>query len=274
MQPPFGHCLHGGTMSAEAKSLMEVIEKSYQFYVYLFTVFVVFMGVARWYGKQVWRKREESRRDSSGLPVAALYSGGSFESSFTYTSLFQGGLTGVYIAVMQLMYVVFMLAYFRGIQVFTNSNAAHPVDIWGVVSILMFFPVFMLGYFTLIPIISFRSRISVRNCIFPVGIVLVGMAGAVAATVLITDKSIVVAAQFLAVAILSLCASYFIGMSDGIRSADPESNYPLVSVELNQGTGFDRAWLYERTDSDYRLVTKDGTNHIIPTFNVKRIRKI
>ncbi len=91
---------------------------------------------------------------------------------------------------------------------------------------------------------------------------------------LITDKGMVVAAQSLAVAILSLCMSYFIGMSDGIRAADPESNYPLVSVELNQGTGFDQVWLYERTDSDYRLVTKNGINHIIPTFNVKKIRKI
>ena len=258
-------------MSAEAKSLMEVIEKSYQFYVYVFTIFVVCMGVARWYGKQVWRKREESRRESCGLPVAALHSGGNSEQSFTYTSLFQGGLIGVYIAVAQLTWVVLMLAWENGLSVFT---AAQRVDIWGGVSILMFFPILMIAFVPLNTIFSFRNCISARHCIFPLGIVLGCVAGAVAATVLITDKGMVVAAQSLAVAILSLCMSYFIGMSDGIRAADPESNYPLVSVELNQGTGFDQVWLYERTDSDYRLVTKNGINHIILTFNVKKIRKI
>ena len=54
-------------MSTEAKSLMEVVEKSYQFWVYLFTIFVVCMGVARWHGTQVWRKHEESRRSDNGL---------------------------------------------------------------------------------------------------------------------------------------------------------------------------------------------------------------
>lgn len=62
-------------MSAEAKGLIEEIEKSYQFYVYLFTIFVVCMGVARWNGKQIWRKREEfaarKQRTSSGR--AALW---------------------------------------------------------------------------------------------------------------------------------------------------------------------------------------------------------
>jgi hypothetical protein len=269
----FRSLVHGGTMSAEAKSLMDAIEKSYQFYVYLFTVFVVFMGVARWYGKQVWRKREESRRESNGLPVAALLSGGNSQQSFTYTGLFQGGLTGVCIAVMQLSWVVLMLGYFEVFAAVT-SRSLRGMDIWHETSILMFFPILMIGLFALIQIIPVRSRMSVLNYIFPVGIVLVVVAGAVAGVVLITDKSVVVTAQFLAVAILSLCASYFIGMSDGIHSADPESNYPLVSVELNQGGGFDQVWLYERTDSDYRLVTKNGTNHIVPTFNVKKIRKL
>jgi hypothetical protein len=46
----------------------------------------------------------------------------------------------------------------------------------------------------------------------------------------------------------------------------------LVSLEVVQGTSFDEAWLYERTDSDYRLVTRSGSNHIIPAANVKEIR--
>jgi hypothetical protein len=45
-----------------------------------------------------------------------------------------------------------------------------------------------------------------------------------------------------------------------------------LAVEVIQGTGFDEAWLYERTDSDYRIVTKSGSNHIIPASNVKQIK--
>jgi len=48
-------------------------------------------------------------------------------------------------------------------------------------------------------------------------------------------------------------------VSEGLKAADPASNYPLVSIELIQGTGFDEAWLYERTDSDYRIVTKSSS---------------
>ena len=63
-------------------------------------------------------------------------------------------------------------------------------------------------------------------------------------------------------------------MSEGLKAADPEQNYPLVSLEVIQGTNFDQAWLYERTDSDYRLVTKCGSNHIIAAANVKNIKAL
>jgi hypothetical protein len=61
-------------------------------------------------------------------------------------------------------------------------------------------------------------------------------------------------------------------MSDGLKSADPEQTHPLVRLEVVEGTSLDQAWLYERTDSDYRLVTKCGSNYIIPAANVKEIR--
>ena len=72
--------------------------------------------------------------------------------------------------------------------------------------------------------------------------------------------------------IVSLCYSYAYGVSEGLKAADPGSTYPLVSIEVIQGTGFDEAWLYERTDSDYRIVTKSGSNQIIPDSNVKQIK--
>ena len=261
-------------MSTEAKSLMEVVEKSYQFWVYLFTIFVVCMGVSRWHGRQVWRKHEESRRSDNGLPIAAFFSGSSSEQGFTYTSLFQDGLIGVYIAVTQLMYVVLMLLFDHSIAIFTDPATARGGDIWGQISILMFFPVAMIAFFALGKIVPLRARISFLNCIIPLATVAACVAGSVAAMLLVKDKGLVVGIQLLAVAVLSLCSSYFIGMDDGIRSAEPENNYPLVRVELNQGESFDRVWLYERTDSDYRLVTENGINHIIPAVNVKQIRRL
>ena len=76
----------------------------------------------------------------------------------------------------------------------------------------------------------------------------------------------------LAMVILSWGRSYALGMSVGLKAANPEQTYPLVSLEVIQGTSFDQAWLYERTDSHYRLVTSSGSNHIIPAANVKAIR--
>ena len=67
----------------------------------------------------------------------------------------------------------------------------------------------------------------------------------------------------LVVAVLSFGFSYKSGKSEGLHSADPALNYPLVTLEMRDGDELDRTWLYEWTDSDYRLVTEDGANHII-----------
>ena len=61
-------------------------------------------------------------------------------------------------------------------------------------------------------------------------------------------------------------------MNEGRVAANPAVNYPLVTLDVHQGKNLDEAWLYEKTDSDYRLVTKTGSNHIIPATNVKEIK--
>jgi hypothetical protein len=82
----------------------------------------------------------------------------------------------------------------------------------------------------------------------------------------------IVAIQTSILVILFLCVSYVMGMMEGLRIADPAPNYPLVILETREGVILDRAWLYERTDSDYRLVTESGSNYIVPATNVKEIR--
>jgi hypothetical protein len=262
--------LAGGLMTAEAKSWLDVFEKSYQFYVYLFTIFVICMGIARWRGRQVWRKRELARRESNGLPVAAFSSGGA-EQGFTYAGLFQGGLNGVSGLAALLLGAMVAWAVREAIAAY---GPPVPRDFRDDVVMFMLVIIFMLAIGILAAIHSDRTRVAVRNSILLIGIVVVSVVAAAAAARLTTDKGVVIIIQFPIVAILSLCLSYYTGMTDGISSADPASNYPLVSVELNQGASFGQAWLYERTDSDYRLVTKDGTNLIIPAVNVKKIRKL
>lgn len=86
------------------------------------------------------------------------------------------------------------------------------------------------------------------------------------------ENNVAFLAQIIPTVIVSLCYSYSYGVSEGLRAADPESTYPLVSVKVIEGTDFEEAWLYERTDSDYRIVTKSGSNQIIPASNVKEIK--
>jgi hypothetical protein len=93
------------TMPAWLQPSIEHLVKNYLFYVWVFSMFVICAGIARWYGKRQWYEREKLRRKELGLPIASLLSvGGSSEQSFTYSSLFQGGLLGV-------RHVVGVLAY-------------------------------------------------------------------------------------------------------------------------------------------------------------------
>ena len=86
------------------------------------------------------------------------------------------------------------------------------------------------------------------------------------------DENVGFTGPIILTVIVSLCYSYSRGVSEGVKAADPESTYPVVSVKVIEGTDFEEAWLYERTDSDYRIVTKSGANHIIPASNVKEIK--
>jgi hypothetical protein len=54
-------------------SLFEHIDKNYQFLVFLFSTFVLCMGIARWLGKTYWYELEKSRRKKLDLPVALLF---------------------------------------------------------------------------------------------------------------------------------------------------------------------------------------------------------
>jgi hypothetical protein len=95
-------------MPDDPESLLDQIEKHYQFFVFLFSMFAICMGFARTLGAQSWQAHEELRRGKLGLPIASLVSSGK-EKSFDYSSLFRGGLTAVLTVFWLSLYVPFML---------------------------------------------------------------------------------------------------------------------------------------------------------------------
>ena len=215
------------------------------------------------FGKRLWHQAQISRRKELKLPVASLFS--SDTTSFSYLSLFQGGLIGL---VLVSWHSLFLLA-----------SPSHEEDVFEVASIGngrsnwraggLFHTAFADAYlFTKYFGTVASSPILIISSTFIIGIV--GSSFFVGPHYLGKENGALPVLIIMAV-IVCLSWSYAYGVGEGLKAADPESTYPLVTVEVIQGTGFDEAWLYERTDSDYRIVTKSGSNHIIPASNVKQI---
>ena len=242
--------------------IFENIDKNYQLYISLFSLFVVCMGLFRWLGRRTWLQWEKSRRKEAGLPVALLMSqDGAAETSWTYSALYQGGLLGVSLVASNITFVVFMMIPQRSVEEAVSALV-----------ILMGVPIFstVLGIFQII-----RTERGLRFIRNSPGVIIIAIAGLSTWIVGVTrdiEPVYVVAIDTLVMAILSFCLSYALGMTEGLRTADPALNYPLVTLQTRDGETLDQAWLYERTDSDYRLVTVSGSNHIVPAANVKEIK--
>src|SRR5262249_56823643 len=72
---------------------LDDVKKDYQFYVFLFSLLVLGMGLCRLYGRRTWLQWEKSRRKKAGLPVASLISQDTAQS-WRYSDLYQSGLWG------------------------------------------------------------------------------------------------------------------------------------------------------------------------------------
>jgi hypothetical protein len=101
-----GKLIDSISASPKLEAWIEDVKKNYQFYGFLFSMFVIFMGLTRWLGKRLWYQETISRRKKLDLPVASLFSSDS--SSFSYSSLFQGGLIGVALVAWYFMSVLFV----------------------------------------------------------------------------------------------------------------------------------------------------------------------
>jgi hypothetical protein len=255
------------TASPSLGPWIEDVEQNYQFFVFLFSTVVICMGLTRWLGKRLWYQEQISRRKELKLPVASLFS--SDPSAFSYASLFQGGLIG--------------LAIVSWYSLFVVVSPGADEDVLQRLPLAMFFPIVMLAFQSLQLFLGnalsrqyfgtlINSPLLIMSSIFFIGIVVISFL--IESIFLLEEKPVALPVQIIITVIVCLCYSYAYGVSEGLKAADPETTYPLVSIEVIQGTGFDEAWLYERTDSDYRIVTKSGSNHIIPASNVKQIKKL
>jgi hypothetical protein len=254
-----------GSISASPtlEAWIEDVKKNYQFYVFLFSMFVISMGLTRWLGKRLWYQAQISRRKELKLPVASLFS--SDTTSFSYLSLFQGGLIGLVLVSWHSLFLLASPSHEEDVLKWLPLAMVAPIGALAGYSIpLLLMPIFSRKYFGTVA----SSPILIISSTFIIGIV--GSFFFVGPLFLDQENGALPVLIIMAV-IVCLSWSYAYGVGEGLKAADPESTYPLVTVEVIQGTGFDEAWLYERTDSDYRIVTKSGSNHIIPASNVKQI---
>jgi hypothetical protein len=137
------------TASPKLDSWFETIAKNYQFFVFLFSMFVICMGFTRWLGKRLWYQETISRHKQLKLPVASLVS--SDPSSFSYASLFQGGLIGLAIASYYLMFTLFSPVLHEDVLQTAPVAMAFPIVMFIVISIQYF-----------VQIRSFLEKISAR----------------------------------------------------------------------------------------------------------------
>lgn len=255
-------------------ALLNLAEDHYQFFVFVCSTFVIFMGVVRSSGKRDSYQRVQMQRRKMGLPVATLTSTDGGDASFSTSSALAGGLAGIYVVAILCSYVLLMLGFFYGFIFvgrslgFLDNNEARLVKL---TSILMWYPVIMLSSFLLIQVVQANLQTKGRIGAVFIGFILLAV---LAITALFATEGEMLAAQTSIVAVLALCQSYMLGLADGARAADPEEAFQRVSVQVLNGDNLEEAWLYERTDSDYRLLTKEGSNHVIPAANVKEIRDL
>jgi len=71
--------------------------------------------------------------------------------------------------------------------------------------------------------------------------------------------------------IVSTSLSYVHGISDGLKDADIETRFSVVNVIMKDGDGLKQLRLYEKTDIDYRFISEDGVEYIIPNNKIEMI---
>lgn len=235
--------------------------------------YLLLMGFARRAGKSTWLEREVQRRRSTGKPNATLSSkSNKTEFPWNDASLIEGGFTAlIHVALLTLYVPITLLIgyYILGYQytVIRNTGSLLPV-----VMVYVGFLVFIrLGSYTrqyALPKEQFR--------VLKVAVVASGVLGLAIAVLrrldLITSDLLLISVELGLLLVVSYILSYVYGISDGLKDANIETRFPLVEVRTNQGNILKGLRLYEKTDSDYRFISENGVDHIIPSAVIMEIR--
>jgi hypothetical protein len=254
-------------MSEKPKSFGEQLAGNYQFYLFALSLFAVAMGAARAFGKSVWEDIERTSREEHHLPIATLKS--AVASGFEYSSLLSGGVAAIVLVSVLFLYVVAMLLFSYRLSLFEKFRV-DPDTVLRSFAILMLYPVLMMAFFIYESMQNHADKLpSVYEAVI-IGIALVFGAIGLLPLALIRSARMKVALQALALTLMALLASFVIGEGEGIKAADPTTS-SYVAVESAAGGSVLEGWLYETTDTDYRLVTKDGANLIVPAASIRTI---
>ena len=173
--------------------------------------------------------------------------GGSSEHSFTYSSLFQGGLLGVQHVVGVLLYSFFVLLVSMQIPMI-GGKIHNQEELVSVAYATVSGPLVTLSLSIASPIVRHWSQNRLVRAASTIVVFVFSLAAYPVLSSFVGDELYTLVVILIsAMVILSWGRSYTLGMSDGLKAADPEQTYPLVSLEVVQGTSFDQAWLYEKT---------------------------
>ncbi len=255
-------------MLEKVKFLSETVAPVLKILGVLFVGYVILMGYAHRRGRLTWVSKENQRRSSQGRPTINLLSRNPMvDVPWKDPSLIQGGLTAIFAVIILLSYVVMGL-----LSEMLFSQKLVMGDLLDLLLFLMVWPVSMGGFLIGVMIWQHRHRNAIRSLWGLIVIALVGFISSFAVPFVFEPPETALIVEIALLVILSFLLSYLIGMNQGITEADIEKQFPLVEVLTTQNETISQVRLYEKTDTDYRLIGEDGVNHIIPSVNIREIR--
>jgi hypothetical protein len=233
---------------------------------------VILMGTAYKSGKVNWLNIIKDLRRKQGKPnIVLVTESPSIELPWKDTGLLHGGI-------ITLESLGFLFLYI-GVVVFFSAwlwtdKAFSAETFWKILAFAMIYPVVVdvLGALLISWIHIKALKLPIH---FFVGTFLIEITCIIfswQAAFHMKPPELAFAVEILVFAVASLNLGFHLGMRDAIKESDIEMRYPEVSVLTDKGIVIDHLRLYERTNTDYRFVSNDGTNYIFPNSKIFEIR--
>lgn len=238
------------------KTLSEALNPIFDVFGTVVVLYLVLMGFFhRWGRTQASSVAMEERRKSRKPAISLSSRGGAGDVPWKDPSLISGGLLGLTFVVVASSYVVLIEMVQHGDDLFRDLRR---------VALSIAYPIVMLSGL----IWLFTPWVRRRNLM--IALASAAVACFVVPFVLPAGWALVVAIGLLTG--VSFCLSWAIGGAVGWGDAQVDRRYPVVDVELTNGTVLQDLWLFEHTATDYRLVDESGREHVLPLTSVLELR--